>query len=673
MDHHPLSMTMTMRQTTVTTTAKKYSSTTESNQVARGDDGNGNGNENIEQLLRMHHWTLIVCLFAITTVAKILLFPAYRSTDFDVHNHWKALTRNFHNDTKEWYFDDNHVNTVHTLDYPPAFAWFEYLWSNNYLTTYLLQIQWLDDTCFALKDSLPRSLLEQSMEHSVPCVSFMRTTVLLSELVYWIACYVWACLAANKSGGNSNNSNNRRFSWNTFLLISLNPSILWLDHVHFQYNGFLLGILLLSMACLWQGAATENTNTTSTTVTGQQRQSSLSFHFYHLMGAILYAMLLTLKHLYIALGLWYFFYLLRKYCFVTKTNQRNTATNNNNQTDVRSIVFSISRLLILGFVTVTVLILPFVPFLLVQGEDEDNNKNDHHNNARPEQQLQRILQRLFPFGRGLVHDYWAGNIWALYMALHKILKTLVPIDIPPLVVAAVLLVSLLPGCHCAWQAASCSNGAPVACTNNDDDDDNPPSSRHRSSGQSLLLVGVAYSALASFMTAYHVHEKAIVTTLLPLTLWTMSQPLSLSSSTDRLLLFRTQALALTGLLPLLFPPTELVMKLVTGAAYLFYLHWVLFLQQPQQANTYDQDHHHATRESFYLRRGKFSRLLLTTSQEIQLVVATIVVVVFILEIVPVSCFGRFEFIPLALTSVVVACGLCLSFSELLFVALFGRS
>eukprot|EP00977_Amphora_coffeiformis_P005015 scaffold1064_cov85-Amphora_coffeaeformis.AAC.4 len=75
-----------------------------------------------------HFWKRMLSLWTAATCIKILLQPSYHSTDLLVHRHWKAVTLDAA--ATDWYADDEMVNNRHTLDYPPAFAWFEAGWSN---------------------------------------------------------------------------------------------------------------------------------------------------------------------------------------------------------------------------------------------------------------------------------------------------------------------------------------------------------------------------------------------------------------------------------------------------------------------------------------------------------------------------------------------------------------
>jgi hypothetical protein len=148
------------------------------------------------------------------------------------------------------------------------------------------------------------------------------------------------------------------------LSILLSPGLLIIDHIHFQYNGFLFGILVLSLVLA-------------------RDKSTL------LLSGLLFAALLCLKHIYLYLAPAYFVYLLRAYCL----GERSSFP-----------YFNIRFLnsLKLGFGIISVFASAFGPFVAWG-------------------QLEQVLRRLFPFSRGLCHAYWAPNVWALYSFADRVL------------------------------------------------------------------------------------------------------------------------------------------------------------------------------------------------------------------------------------------------------------
>jgi alpha-1,3-glucosyltransferase len=139
-----------------------------------------------------------------------------------------------------------------------------------------------------------------------------------------------------------------------------------IDHIHFQYNGFLFGILVLSLVLA-------------------RSPSNL------LLSAVLFAALLCLKHIYLYLAPAYFVYLLRVYCLSPGWGS-----------SFPYLRIQLLNCIKLGAGILSVFVAAFGPF------------------ARWGQ-LEQVLRRLFPFSRGLCHAYWAPNVWAIYSFADRVL------------------------------------------------------------------------------------------------------------------------------------------------------------------------------------------------------------------------------------------------------------
>ena len=71
--------------------------------------------------------------------------------------------------------------------------------------------------------------------------------------------------------------------------------------------------------------------------------------------------------------------------------------------------FQFLSLFLLGVSIISVFLISFAPFIYFSIQ------------SRSLEPLLQIFRRLFPFGRGLLHAYWAPNLWALYSFLDKII------------------------------------------------------------------------------------------------------------------------------------------------------------------------------------------------------------------------------------------------------------
>lgn len=215
----------------------------------------------------------------------------------------------------------------------------------------------------------PRLLEVKSLNFdSWQTVYFQRSTVIVTELVLvyalqlYVKCNIPLAQLTNPSYVKTSKAKTTAHA--AALSVLLSPGLLIIDHIHFQYNGFMYGILVLSMVLA-------------------RKKSTL------LLSGLLFAVLLCFKHIYLYLAPAYFVYLLRAYCLGSRASFPYF--------NIRFI-----NCVTLGTGIILIFAGAFGPFAAWG-------------------QMEQVLSRLFPFSRGLCHAYWAPNVWAMYSFVDRVL------------------------------------------------------------------------------------------------------------------------------------------------------------------------------------------------------------------------------------------------------------
>jgi alpha-1,3-glucosyltransferase len=356
--------------------------------------------------------------------------------DYEAQRHWMELTTQL--PISQWYFHDLEW---WGLDYPPLTAY--HSWVLGKIGGFI------DSSWFALRTS--RGLEDPTLK------IFMRATVIVSEyLVYVPAAVIFVRRLTKLQGVNS---------WNAAIALTailMQPGLILIDHVHFQYNTVMLGLVLASMSSILAGR--------------------------YMWSCVFFVLALGFKQMALYYAPAVFAYLLGV-CISPRIN--------------------FPRFLGIAVVTVAsfaVLLLP-----LVLGGLYDKHRGIE---ARPElegrfaplplftaysylinfnawyypiiQQLTQMIHRVFPFARGLFEDKVA-NFWCALNVIIKLRQY--PSELLQRVSLLATLAAITPPCLVIFFKPR----------------------------KELVPLALSTTAWAFFLFSFQVHEKSVLLPLMPMT------------------------------------------------------------------------------------------------------------------------------------------------------------
>jgi len=357
--------------------------------------------------------------------------------DYEAQRHWMEITTQL--PISQWYFHDLEW---WGLDYPPLTAY--HSWTMGKIGSYI------DPTWFRLHTS--RGLEDETLK------VFMRATVIISEyLVYIPAAVIFVRRFSRLQGVQT---------WDAsvaLVAILLQPATMLIDHVHFQYNTVMLGLVLASASSIMAGR--------------------------YMWSCVFFVLALGFKQMALYYAPAIFAYLLGV-CIFPQVN--------------------FLRFLRIAVVTVATFALLLLPILLgaiydhQRGIDTIPELNGHtpilpvfvsfapyldpHGwYFPPIHQVAQLVHRIFPFARGLFEDKVA-NFWCTLNILYK-LRSHPILQLQRLSLLATLG-SILPPCFIIFVQPR----------------------------RDLLPLALASTAWGFFLFSFQVHEKSVLLPLMPMTL-----------------------------------------------------------------------------------------------------------------------------------------------------------
>jgi len=378
----------------------------------------------------------------LTDTDHVRPYPGFKSPpmhgDYEAQRHWMEITTQL--PVSQWYFHDLEW---WGLDYPPLTAY--HSWLLGQIGT-RINPDWF--------------VLYTSRGSDDPILKvFMRATVLASEFVVYVPA---AVVCVRRYSRLSNVS-----GWTASLALMallMQPSLILIDHAHFQYNNVMLGFVLASMSGLMAGRFAG--------------------------AAAFFVAALAFKQMALYYCLPVFFYLLGSCVFPR---------------------LKVWRLISIALATAATGVAMMLPLILGTLHDVHKGIDPRPNLDEPRpplpllpqlsqhlnseavyypilEQLAQLVLRIFPFARGLFEDKVA-NFWCTINLFVKLRNY--PAEL------------LQRGALAATLATSL-----------------PPSIVHfvRPHKPLLLPLGLATAAWGFFLFSYQVHEKSVLLPLMPMTL-----------------------------------------------------------------------------------------------------------------------------------------------------------
>ena len=319
--------------------------------------------------------------------------------DFEAQRHWIELALRL--PTSKWYFYDLQY---WGLDYPPLTAWV------SLLCGYAARLFPSTAAGFAFETSRGNE--------DAATATFMRATVMVADLLVYLPAVTLFVTRRLEGRG-------QRTQAIALFSILLQPSLILIDHGHFQYNSIMLGFSAACFALLYTTLPNPDAASTLTTRARSQAVADLSrrLSYEYIAAAVFFCLSLSFKQMALYYAPAVFAVMLGRCIGLAQIDPE------------RGLTLFIG----LGLAVVVTFSVVFAPWLTSL------------------EQIGQVVHRIFPMARGLFEDKVA-NVWCFLSVLplpsRFKLKNVMTATALARLSLVVTLIAILPGCCLLFWAAS---------------------------------------------------------------------------------------------------------------------------------------------------------------------------------------------------------------------------